>query len=131
MDLSMADDVISWVSESLPNEDHLWMRVHKVQWSNGDIAPGAFRNLPTPADGMSTDWAKYSTADDTRNRARIPKDNAVIQLEIEKVRQLPDQTVVHTPDLTKQNRAHTDVFGEKTPEVRIMLKRLAQTVIPL
>ena len=68
----MADEVSSWASEEIPNDDYLWMRVHKNDLPNGDIAPGAFKNRPTTKDGMSTDWEKYATPQETRNRGRIP-----------------------------------------------------------
>jgi hypothetical protein len=132
MDLSVAtDEVGSWSSEEIPAEDYLWMRVHKVNLENGEILPGGFKNRPTPKDGMSTDWDKYATAQDTRNGGRVPQDNAVIRLNVGKVREIPDQTVVHTPDLLTQNRAHTDVFGEKHPQARVLLTRAGKIVIPL
>src|SRR3990172_8931272 len=131
MDLSVADEVSSWASEPIPSENYLWMSAHKTQLPDGEIAPGAFKNRPTTKDGMSTDWDKYATPEDTRNRGKIPKDNAVIRLLVGDVRKIPDQTVVHTPDLKTPNRAHTDVFGEKNPEVRVKLVRISKIVIPL
>jgi hypothetical protein len=129
MDLPMADEVSSWASEEIPNDDYLWMRVHKNDLPNGDIAPGAFKNRPTSKDGMSTDWEKYATPQETRNRGRIPTDNAVIRLRVGEVREIPDQTVVHTP--ITSNRAHTDVFGDKHPQARVLLTRICKIVIPL
>jgi hypothetical protein len=132
MDLFVAtNEVGSWSSEEIPGEDHLWMRVHRVDMENGEILPRGFKNRPTTKDGMSTDWDKYATAQDTRNRGRVPLDNAVIRLNVGTVREIPDQTVVHTPDLIKPNRAHTDVFGKKHPEARVLLIRAATIVIPL
>ena len=132
MDLSVAtDEVGSWSSEEIPADDYLWMRVHRVDMENGEILPRGFKNRPTTKDGMSTDWDKYATAQDTRNRGRIPQDNAVIRLNVAKAREIPDQTVVHTPDLITSNRAHTDVLGPKHPQARILLIRVAKIVIPL
>ena len=129
----MAEEIsVSWSPENIPDEDLLFMRVHRM-WLNPDrtIKPGAFQNRPTSQDGMSTDWAKYASADETRNRGKIPSKNGVIQMVVGKVRQVPNQRVVHTPDLTAGNRAHTDVFGEKHTEVRLKLSRLSDLVIPL
>lgn len=131
MDISVADEVSSWSREKIPDENYLWMRVHKEQLPNGDIAPGAFKNRPTTKDGMSTDWEKYANPEDTRSRARNPKDNAVIGLRVGEIRKIPEQTVVHTPDLITPNRAHTDVFGKKNPEVRVKLIRASKIAIPL
>ena len=58
-------------------------------------------------------------------------DNAVIRLMADDVRCIPDQTVVHTPDLATRNRAHTDVFGEKSTEARLKFSRIYKLVIPL
>jgi hypothetical protein len=127
----VADEVSFWTSEPIPDENYLWMRVHKSYLANGDIAPGTFKNRPTPQDGMSTDWEKYATPQDTRDRGRVSADNAVIRLLVGDIRKIPAQTVTHTPDAKTQNRAHTDVFGEKTPEVRIKLRRISEIVIPL
>ena len=129
MDLSVADAVSSWPTEEIPDNDYLWMRVHKMRVPSGEIRPNAFQNRPTTKDGMSTDWEKYATPEATRNRGNIPKDNAVISLRVGEVRKIPDQTVVHTP--ITSNRAHTDVFGDKHPETRVLLTRICKIVIPL
>jgi len=71
---------------------------------------------------MSTDWSKYSTPPETRIRARKPQHNGVIRLHVGAVRAVP-QVVEHAP--TAVNRAHTDVAGEKSTEVRAMLRRIA------
>lgn len=133
MDFPVADEVsVPWKSEDIANEDLLWMRVHRV-WFNpdGSIKPGVFKNNPTAQDGMSTDWQKYARPEETRSRAKTPKDNAVIQLVVGEVRRIPDQNVVHTPNLETKNRAHTDVFGEKHPEARLQFSRIYRAVIPL
>ena len=81
-------------------------------------SPGAFENFD-----LSTDWEKYSTAEETRDRRRKPEDNAVGALVVRSVRAIPGQTVVHAPDPTGDpkrkpplppNRAHTHISGHKT-----------------
>jgi len=69
---------------------------------------------------MSADWAKYSTSEEARQRARIPADNYVVEFRAGAARTIPGQTVVHSPDEATDNRAHTDVFGEKTAEARTL-----------
>jgi hypothetical protein len=84
---------------------------------------------------MSTDWAKYSTPLETQQRARTPADNAVIKILVGKVRAMPGQRVEHTPILPggeiPPNRAHTDVWGEKTAEVRVKLLEIYEMVIQI
>ena len=118
------DPVSAWPAEFIPDDHALLMRVHR-QWSkNGIPMPGAFRNH---AGGMSTDWAQYSTADQTRGRGRNPADNGVVRMHVGSVRGLPGQKVEHTPEPT--NRAHTDVFGEKDEEVRLKFVRICSWAI--
>lgn len=116
-----------WLVEPISNDDHLFMGIHRT-WvkPDGDVSPGAFKNR---GNGMSTDWSRYSTPEQTRDRRRNPKDNLVVQMEVGRVRSIPGQSVEHTPLL--ENRAHTDVFGVKDPEARVKLRRSATTVVPL
>ena len=80
---------------------------------------------------MSTDWAQYSTPQETQSRAKSspPRDNGVLKLNVGGVRAIEGLSVQHTP--LEENRAHTDVFGDKkaNPKVRLMLKRLAEWVV--
>lgn len=91
------------------------------------MAPGCFRDQ---GGGMSTDWERYSTPEQTQGRATTPADNGIISLSVGGIRKIPNLTVEHTPE--DDNRAHTDVFGDKkrNPEVRMKLHRLANWVIP-
>jgi hypothetical protein len=116
-----------WPVEEIPDEHSLLMRVHKGHIKpDGSLGPGAFKNR---GDGMSTDWDRYSTPEETLHRAKNPKENGVIEMMVGKVRTVPEQKVEHTP--MTENRAHTDVFGEKNkdPEVRTQLRRISQWVV--
>src|SRR5229473_7620854 len=98
-----------WPTEEIPEEDKLFMRVHPSNAKDGNLNPGAFRNHGQPGkpEGMSTDWEKYSTANESRNRARKnPAVYGVVSMVAGKVRQIPGQMVTHTPDYPT-NRAHT------------------------
>ncbi len=135
----MANEIISpWEKEPIPDNALLYMRVHKNNLdSDGKPIPGAFRNQPTRADGMSTDWDKHSTPKECQTRARTPEVNAVIVLPVAEVRKIADQTVEHTPiyeplsEPSVLNRAHTDVFGEKTTEARFHFMRICSFAIKL
>lgn len=136
----MADGVAdaveaAWEKEDVPDEDVLYYRVHKSYVdARGHPTPGAFHNTPpkVPGSGMSTDWRKYATASETRDKGPQPAENyAVIEMNVGGVRAVPGQTVEHTPDQDRGNRAHTDVFGEKTTEVRAKLMQRYVIAIPL
>ena len=126
----MADveEVIDWPAEVIPAADKLYMRVHRMYVRNGDFVVGAFRDQ---GGAMSTDWEKYSTPQETRDRARVAADNGVIQMVSGDVAAIPDLTVAHTPDVVLRVRAHTDVAGEKTPAVRVKLKRISHWTLAL
>lgn len=118
---------MAWQPEQIPEQSSLFMRVHKTfRKSDGSAVASAFRNR---GEGMSTDWEKYATPQETRRRAKQPGHNAVVTLHVGSVRELPEQQVEHTPDVERANRAHTDVYGEKDEEVRIKLRRIAEIVI--
>jgi hypothetical protein len=119
---------MAWPIEEIPDEDSLYRRIHRVHLRHGDIDAAAFTN--TKGDNrMSLDWAKYSTALQARDRARDPGANAIAVLEAGRVRGLPGQMVEHAP--VEDNRAHSSITGEKTPRVRLELKRLCSLVIPM
>lgn len=116
-----------WETENIPDSDHLFMRVHTWTFArDGILSAGAFKNH---GGGMSTDWEKYSTAEETRARGKKPPEEYwVVKMNVGEVREVPGQTVEHSP--LPENRAHTDVIGEKDEEVRIKLRRLSLVVIP-
>lgn len=133
MDSNVADEIaLTWEAENVPNEDFLYMRVHKGFFHPRHIpfAPAIFKNN---GEGMSTDWSKYSTPNDTRNRVKqfgkMPENYAVIEMLVADVKSIENQTVEHTPDIPNLNRAHTDVFGEKDEEVRLKFSRIAQNIV--
>jgi hypothetical protein len=96
------------------------MRVHRVNISDERPAPSAFREH---GGGMSTDWAKYRTPEQTLAAARIPNDNGVVGLIVGQVRQIPLE-VTHTPIV--ENQAHTDVTKfDNLAEARLKLARIA------
>jgi len=115
-----------WQIEVIPKKDYLFQRVHKNLIFNGNLSIGlVFKNHGA---GMSTDWSKYSTPQKTKKRVKkleTPKDPAnygVINMNVKKVRDINGQIVEHTP--IKDNRAHTDVKGEKTAKVKVLFSRI-------
>jgi hypothetical protein len=124
---------MNWPREEIPDADALFMRVHRCFLQYGEIIPGVFKDHGdrNGKGGMSTDWEKYSTPVATRNRARRPEDNGVISFNAGQVRAISGLTVNHSPDLESCNRAHTDIRGEKTPEVRLKLQRIFKLIISI
>ena len=114
-----------WPKEDIPDGDRLFYRVHRSLCRRGEIGVNVFRHQ---GDGMSTDWEKYSTPEESRNRAKKPLENAVVSLIAGEVAKIPGQQIEHTP--IPRNRSHADVFGEKNVEVRVHLRRLAVVEIP-
>jgi len=58
---------------------------------------------------MSVDWEKYSSAQETRERAPNPSQNGVIALVTGDVRGIEGLSVEHEP--IRSNRAHTGIHG--------------------
>jgi hypothetical protein len=115
---------------SLPRT-FLYMRVLGAQVTTlGDeLLPDSvvFRNHGEDPEvrGMSTDWSRYATPQETRKRARKrpPSMYGVISLSVGKVRTIPFQRDKHTPIFNApedpdnpNNRAHTDVLGPKSKD---------------
>lgn len=120
-----------WGPELVPDDAYLLMRVHRVDLDEtGTPKPGAFKNRPKGASGMSTDWDRYATPQSTRRSGRKPPEEyAVVSLPAGPVRHVGWQSVIHSP--LRDNRAHTEVEGPKDPEVRLALRRLHRLVLTI
>ncbi len=126
---------IAWQIEVIPDIDNVFMRAHRTHFRDGALQPGVFRQHN---DGMSVNWKKYATALDTRNGAtKNPNENAVVNICAGRIREIPGLQVVHAPDMTRNNRAHSNVLGipnRNTPElveVRLKLLRISTVVLPV
>jgi hypothetical protein len=104
------------------------MRIHKNHVDGDRIILLAFKKHGV---GMSTEWEKYSTAEETRERAREfgkdPGAYGVVAFVTGEVRAIPGHSVVHSPT---RNRAHTDVIGPQSEESRVLLSRICVWQIP-
>jgi len=126
---------VEWPIERIPDEDFLFLRVHRTYIGPDALLPGAFS---PHGRGLSTNWSRYATAEWTRadvgvhptkGTPRDPNDYGVVSLEVGPVRRIPTVVVQHNP--LPQNRAHTDIeFSlEDRVEVRVHLGRLYQWCI--
>ncbi len=125
----MAD--VIWEVEDIPDDSDVYMRAHDVYFRGKALQPGVFR---VHEDGMSVDWDKYSTPEQTRQRTSQPLRNAVIRLPVVGIRDIGDLDVKHTP--YPANRAHSDVVGipnggEDLTEVRASLLDISRVSIAL
>ena len=114
----------NYPKEPIPDASSLFYRIHKSFIVDGDIIPGAFQSK---VDGMSTDWDKYSTAEQSLAFSKIPSDNGIVKFSVGLIRQQPSMDVEHDPLL--HNRAHSLVHGipqkgELKTKVRLLLKRI-------
>lgn len=116
--------------EHVPDEHKLYLRVHQNNLKpRGELHAGIFREHNS---GMSTDWSKYATPKETRQRAvSSPAElNGVVSLRVGGVRALEGLTVQHDPLPT--NRAHTEVHGgAELVKARVMLLRICREEIPV
>ena len=83
-----------WPKEDIPNAASVFMRIHRRWAPNGEALPGAFRDH---AGGMSVDWDKYSTPEETRARGRLPSENGVIGTGVGAIRTIEGLSVEHAP----------------------------------
>ena len=109
MDVEYIMNSSSWAVEFIPDLDHVFRRVHinfLVNWKYPNIVPpNIFRS---DKDGMSVNWDKYSTAQQSLG-LDIEK-NGVAQLNVGQIRADPEHLdVKHTP--TFENRSHASVLG--------------------
>ena len=102
-----------WQVEEIPDGDSLFYRFSVGQLrADRKPFPGMFRENKG---SMSTDWEKYSTANETRKRQGRPEIFAVLRMIVGGIRAIDGLTVVHSPTQNVEglpdNQAHSDVFG--------------------
>jgi len=125
----------SWPVEDIPEDATLYMRVHQNHLdSSGRPAPIAFKNRPEhdPHAAMSTNWDRYAPDPEyTRKKdANKPANEyAVIAMKVFDVLQIERQMVKHAP--LRNNRAHTEVHGEKTKNAKLGFIDISTVVLPV
>lgn len=126
----MAGELV-WAIEAIPDTDLVFMRAHRQFFRSGELKPGVFR---AQEGGMSVNWDKYASAEETKRQARInPDNNAVLAMSVAGIRGIGTLLVEHTPE--PENRAHSDVNGlpedaERLTQIRVFLLRIAVIAIP-
>jgi len=119
-----------WEAEVIPDKHSLYCRVHINNIDVDDSRPRgiAFKN-PKNSNSLSSDWEKYSTPEETRNRAadvkKDPNNYSVISLNKELIElRVISQKVIHTPDYKSNNRSHSDIEGEKSDKERLKFQEI-------
>jgi hypothetical protein len=126
-----------WPIEVIPDASQLFMRAHKSLLLDGEIRPNIFREQGA---GMSVDWDKYSTPEQSRARSKVPADNGIVQLNTSLVRMIPGLKVTHDPvqegvvdnqgKPLSANRAHSLVKGVGIDaQKRVALSRICSWAI--
>lgn len=118
-------------TETIGDQEILYYRVHKNYFRLSKIVPQAFQSK---GDGMSTDWAKYSTEQESYSRCKIPADNAIVSLSTADIRSEKLLDAIHKPE--DNNQSHSLVVGIPTnepfkTEVRLHLMKIHKEVIHL
>lgn len=109
--------MMEYEKEHILDNQKLFYRIHKINFDNDSqkIIPGAFDPQPKgKSTEMSVDWGKYSTAQQTRDRAKKPDDNGVVSFICKHVRDTPFPLQVrHAPTLNEniRNQAHSVIFN--------------------
>lgn len=127
----MPDERLDSEIEVIPDEDFVFMRAYKDRIKDGVPRPSAFE---AHGGGLSVDWDRYATPEQTRARGKNAQHNAVVSMGVGAIRALScSPEVVHAP--LPENKAHSHVGIPEDPavelELRIKLSRLAVVVIPI
>jgi len=140
--------------EHIPNESILFCRVHigMISKKNNLPNPSAFYNTPRTGDNLSTDWDKYSTAEESRDRIGLQYRHGTTEFKnklkfniysfsARKIRSItPEQIPEHDPHQNipeilgdPNNRSHSIIIGDKgeknDPEVRLKLVEIGDWAI--
>lgn len=143
--------LVVFEKENITDECILYCFVHKANIDSitGDPKPAAFQNTPKEGENLSSDWNKYSTAEETRvrigrqykfgkNEYKNPDDYYVLSFKVRNLRVLkPEQKVEHDPIYNSpeengvpNNQAHSIIIGTKDVEIRMKLAHDPKWEIP-
>lgn len=115
-------------TEKIPPEHKLHLRVNISRCRRNGvkalITPSAVK--PIGSDGLSTDWCKYSTCIQAKNRGKKPRDNGIISVIAGNVKSIRGLDVRHDPifDDEIDNQSHSLITGippedDNDPEIVI------------
>ena len=115
-----------WEIEIISDDAVLYYRVHKGYVVEGQLIPGVFKERGEGENrGMSTDWDKYSTAEEALARSKNPLDNGIVNFIVGEVRNIKNIIVEHAPE--SDNRAHSHIKG--IPSKKPMKTRIRRQLL--
>ena len=118
----------------IPDKDCLFLRIHRVNVDfnatseDKSILLYAFDPKPKGTTGLSVDWSEHSSAEESLNRIKEPRNNGITSLNVEKVRAIP-LSVLHMP--IQNNFSHSEI-SEIPPRkptdlgIRVKLRDIAK-----
>jgi hypothetical protein len=133
--------VVHFAGEYIPNDHFLFYRIHKTYIQDKDIPPNAMK--AKGEGGMSTDWSKYCDAATSLERAKNPKENAIVSFSVREVRELQGLSIKHRPVIEdhpkyglSENYSHSEIDGipAKNPfktRIRAQLANIAKWEIKI
>ena len=129
-------------TEIIASNQSLYYRINKVnieieETGKKRIKPVAFDPMPKPDSvELSVEWSKYTTPEETKQRARKPENNGVLSFNSDKIRNKPvNLDVRHHPTQLNpitgyHNQSHSLVFNvlsaENDPEIRLKLRDICE-----
>lgn len=131
---------VVYAIEDINNDDKLFYRIHiiyidpEIEDSKLKILPSAFDPQPKPNSvEMSVNWDKYSSAEETKNLARKPEKNGVLNFITSHVRNIPiNLKVSHKPSSIRAHSIIHDVVSEENdPEIRMKLRGICNWEIEI
>jgi hypothetical protein len=142
---------MTFAKEMILDEAILYCFVHKanIDYKKGNIPrSAAFQNTPKEGDNLSSDWSKYSTPTETKERIgkqlkhnsgnfKNVNDYGVLQLNVGILRsedykqKIEHDPIFNDPEIlgVPNNQAHSIVIGEKDEEVRLKMQGISSWVI--
>ncbi len=141
------ENPLNWEKEPFENyldEHSLYRGIHRNIWIKWPILENIqphFFYSDNAEEGLSMDWSKYSTPEDTLKRLREPnlETNGIIDLNVEKLRNCIEENsfpliIVHDPikkatKILPINRAHTlihGINGANKAKIRRIVSKIAE-----
>jgi hypothetical protein len=115
--------------EIIPDDDKLYLRVHKTNLDLNVLDDTLKIKLVAfdqkGDDGLSVNWSKYSSKNDTIKMAKNPSDNGVVSFVVKLIRKIPLR-VIHNPiNFPTLNQSHSlilDIPPRKPNDLGVRVK---------
>ncbi len=153
----MIDNSTKWKTENVQNDAIVYVRVNReyIQKKGDKIGlpnTGAFYNTPKNGSDLSSDWNKYSTPEDSRERIgkefklsklgqyKTSSEFYIVSFKVQDIYDLElEQSIEHSPrqenfpdeiDGFPWNRSHCSIIGDASLERRTRMPDICTWEIP-